>query len=422
MAKNSRLLVSATAALWMAALPLAGCHDFLGIDIVVGGQPDGGPDPGQDGGADAGSDAPPATLLCSGDVAQKDAWACVTRTVCEVARKCISKGITDDDCQRADIEVFDGVRLVPGNTLLQNAIVAGTLKYQSAGLVECLAHLASVPCADLSGHNPFDECKVFTGLVPDGGTCFIDLECKDIGAECVKSKCGPDTCCAGFCQAPAPVGGDCYQTSGICEPGSYCINGICSAGKGGDSCFSSNDCDEPFWCNDGRCAPDLPTGSDCLDNAACARPESCVGLDFPESWSGRCARSQVDGDPCDGECDSRFTHYCDFSDPSGGGPVCKRRSKLGELCNPEADSCELGLRCNAAGMCESLGDLGAVCNESSECRAVFGERFCSNEVNPTRAGVCSAGDAAGSPCLDSRHCASGVCTNGRCVDFSGCYP
>jgi len=156
---------------------------------------------------------------------------------------------------------------------------AGTLAYDGGAAAACVLALedmaAGCPNFTLYFHR-FKELHlefcldVFTGFVPDGGTCRIDQECAE--GYCLIPEDGDE----GACRNYSGTGEFCSENPS-CGPEAACVSGRCARlGLEGDPCdatsdLSANDCAPRLWCDGGACAPLLVTGREC------AGPVSCEG-------------------------------------------------------------------------------------------------------------------------------------------------
>lgn len=415
--------VAIAAFLGAAWLSLSGCQDLLGVDVVVpesddqGGTPDAGVEPGADAGvaADAGVVDP-----CSGDIAQEDAWNCLIETACDVVTGCTGEALSREECERAELELY-GIDMQAGQAVTDDAIARGAMTYDGTGVSACLDQLRQFQCFEFeSESDPFDDCLGLIGQVPAGGTCFFDRECAPLGSRCEQFSECEEACCVGTCLAPAGLGESCEEEF-LCELGAHCVEGTCQDGEEGARCDSSRDCDEAFWCDDGTCSPDEASGAKfCIEDAACPRPENCIGLRLPKAFAGICGESIKEGDRCDGVCASNINLFCERDSIDELG-TCKPRGLIGESCDLDLpDSCAVKLRCGGKGTCEPIARLGDECFGGENCGARFGEVFCSADITFDKLGVCMVRQANGAECSSSRHCESGVCEKGRCSAFPGC--
>src|SRR3954453_11596345 len=88
------------------------------------------------------------------------------------------------------------------------AIDKGTVKFDEDAAQDCVDEAKGGSCKFEGVHSADDPCgKVFTGTIPTGGACEIDLECAN-NASCTQTdqNCDRDTaCCPGTCGAAPKV-------------------------------------------------------------------------------------------------------------------------------------------------------------------------------------------------------------------------
>lgn len=369
---------------------------------------------------DGGVDAPPVDP-CLGDVALDDAWSCLVTEACTLLARCLGNSMTVEECEAANLTLYD-MPVGYAEALTRNALEQGTLAYDSTAAGQCMESLRALSCEGLfRDGDPVATCGMFVGTVPDGGSCFLDLECGAAGGSCIQALCDEGVCCAGTCQYPAPLGGTCADRP--CAPGSYCVNGVCANGAVGTQCNGDYQCQSSAWCDTAlaTCQADRGEGEVCTSDTQCASPFRCVGRRLDGATSGTCLRNSGSGDPCDGFCGSYYTHWCDQAEPSVLG-VCRERSGAGESCNPERSSCEVTLYCDPAlQVCMDSGQAGDPCPEPAGCDT-FAGLFCTTELDGRPEGVCELRRPNGAACSSDYHCQGNYCKDGLCTAVDGCYP
>lgn len=400
---------------------------FFGCGDVVNPSADGGSDGGNNGGGDGGTiadaDTTPDAFVdpCRGDVAYEDFWSCAMDVVCDVFVGCLGSG-GDENCDMAQNQVFlfDNFPLIVTQELFDEAIAAGTMTYDGAAAGACMAQIAGEQCWELlSGQQPFFGCGIFVGNVADGGSCFANEECAGEGSRCSEALGGgsQDVCNVGQCQTSVPVGGNCSLSP--CQPDAYCRNNICQAGEAGDLCDGDYQCDLDHHCDpNGQCAADFPGGNVCQDDTECGLPQSCLGDDLDQSTMGNCGDSYQVGDSCDQSgCASFGTLFCDQPNPNALG-TCRAMPTLGESC-AVSGSCGFFLDCDTdTQVCVERLGIGEACT-GNDCAFFL---FCNNEITNQPNGLCEGPRGVGSQCDSDDHCQSGLCNNGLCADYPGCFP
>jgi hypothetical protein len=385
----------------------AGCGEVL-VDT------DGGVD--GDGGAE--TDAlPPGP--CEGDSIEfDDLFDCVRSMACDFFGSCFFAAPIKY-CEYLDVEIFEDLPAVFAREVLADAVAAGRVTYDGAAAASCLADLRDMSCTDfmllmLEDADPFVACGIVTGTIADGNDCNLNSECVTEYARCEREARDAPVCEAGICEAPLPVGGNCSE-GGRCVPGAICYEGACRSGLAGSPCSRPEHCRHDYFCNNGTCAADFSTNASCTDDSQCTYPDSCIGLELPESTSGNCGRSDRENDPCDGRYRCGPGLWCDQGTDTASLGTCKPLPVAGEGCTP-TEKCRADARCDANGQCVEKGDPNATCRDSSEgCH--FG-LYCSNELNQDASGICLAPAPTNNACSYGGHCQSGFCEELVCVEHS----
>jgi hypothetical protein len=403
----------------LCSLAAVGCGD------VVNPNADGGSDGGGGGGGDGGSVAdantgPDAFVdPCLGTVDYDDFWSCAMDIVCDVFVGCLGDGA--DNCAMAQNQVFlfGNEPLIVTEQLFTEAIAAGTMTYDGAAAGACMEAIANEPCWELFGQDgPFDNCGIFVGNVANTGNCFNEEECAGDGSQCIQGQCGggQDVCCVGQCRTSIPIGGNCGNAQ--CVPDAYCFNNVCQAGEVGDQCGGEQHCDDDHHCApNSQCAADLSSGSVCAGDEECDLPQTCLGDDLPNSTMGNCGDNYQAGDSCDGGCLAFGTLWCDQPNPNSLG-TCRAIPGLGESC-VDSGSCGFFLDCDPnSQMCVERAGDGVACT-GNDCEFFL---FCDNQITNQPNGVCDSPRTSGAQCDSDDHCQSGICNNGLCSDYPGCFP
>jgi len=222
-----------------------------------------------------------------------------------------------------------------------DAIQDGSVQYDADKAGTCLDSIGGASCT-FEGFHPDgdDPCNgVFTGTVPAGGACVVDIQCADHGdCEQTDPSCDPDVaCCASTCvagtQQESQVGGPCADDIHVCAADLYCKPG-------------ANTCAQQVTQED---AP-------CDDLFACANPMYCD----VQAQTPSCVRAPATGEACDPtdliECaDTR--DYCDAT------MKCVKRLAPGAACISGSDC--VGYADCIGGQCTAELDAGAACDETA---------------------------------------------------------
>ena len=244
---------------------------------------------------------------------------------------------------------------------IEAAVKDGTVKYDSGAASKCADSFGDTSCK-FPGFNQDDPCDdVFTGTVPTGGACVIDLQCANFGECVITGTCDPEImCCTGTCMGSATesaIGGPCADDLHFCAANSYCKEG---SGTGPGTCTAL------VAMEGGAC--------DALD--ACANPMYC-NLNF-QTGTGTCKT------------------------PAGSGQTCSRMDLL-----PCADSREY---CDMTTLkCVKDAAVGAACGGTTGVQCV-GYASCINAVCVADIGPGGACQAdTGADCAGDLECISGTC-------------
>lgn len=143
-------------------------------------------------------------------------------------------------------------------------------------------------CASLYCDTEGYDCGTCTAQPSPGGTCVINLDCRE------GEFCGTD----GVCYEPLPLGADCSASPTHCNDPLSCHNGTCvrSPFEAGDTCNSAEGlfCDWTYGvtCNGTQCVaiPSTTAGGSCPQGTVCLDSASCV--------SGVCQAAGESGEQC----------------------------------------------------------------------------------------------------------------------------
>lgn len=280
---------------------------------------------------------------------------------------------------------------------LMRAVAEGTVAYDASAARECASSIGSGCSATVSGTELGDSAScdvVFTGTVPEGGSCWIHEECvAGFGCEFSGGTC-PGTCTAdgGFsCGADGmcPAEQECFRS----ETGTQrCVTEILEPDAAeGEPCglvaeteteIRRRACRPELWCTGdsytmGTCRAPIAGGQPCSSGDVCADGHLCV--------VGVCMEvtvARTEGAPC-GES---MVTVCD--------PFARLECVDG-TCVETTDGAS-GSPCRTGDFGEVTCDVGLVCHGDTD--------------------TCGAPREAGEPCTLDRQCASGSCdgSTGTC--------
>lgn len=280
---------------------------------------------------------------------------------CDALVRCngIQDSKTCDAAFNLDSADFDTIR---------TGIKNGTIKYDGDKAAECLDQLGGAGCT-FDGFHETNACDgVFTGTVPAGGTCSIDLQCANQGDCQLAGNCDPDTqCCTGTCVAgtiESAIGGPCDDeihecaVNAYCKPGTGQGPGTCAALVSGEgtACDALQACANPLYCNI-NFQTDMGTcKKPAASNAACSRMDliPCAdSRDYCDQTSLTCVRRVAVGGTC-----SNTLPCVGFSSCISG--TCVADIPLGGACTADGGAdCAGNLDC-ISGTCQ-VPPTGMVC-------------------------------------------------------------
>jgi hypothetical protein len=231
------------------------------------------------------------------------------------------------------------------------SVVFGDLGYDSNAAQACITAFQGSACETVYGYGlpkaVKDACdKVFTNKHPNGGTCFVGLECAS--GKCKPAASCADACCLGTCD---DLGND------------IPLDGMC--GTGDKSCTTGTYCDKTT----GKCTKLKDANESCGQENACLPGLACdvggAGVCFQAAKSGSKCNPALKVDPC---------------------------ASTNEYCSPDTSNCvaapQPGQPCTAAGGCARDGYcVGGTCKllpiEGEDCGALpcLGSLKCSAQMN-----------------------------------------
>ncbi len=225
---------------------------------------------------------------------------------CDRAVAC--EGVVDRATCEGSIDQSNGFGAI------EAGVKDGTIKYDSGKAGDCADSRGGTSCTFPGFHSDNPCADVFTGTVPTGGSCVIDLQCANFG-ECVATSpsCDPEImCCVGTCMgsvAESPIGGPCANDLNFCVENSYCKQGTgtgpgtCTAlvAAEGAACDEIDACVNPFYCNlnfqtnTGTCKKPAASGAACsrMDLLPCADSR-----DYCDATTLTCVKDVAVGGTC----------------------------------------------------------------------------------------------------------------------------
>ena len=336
---------------WLAGSILAtlvgggGCGDGAGAcpstaDAAAGTQPDGhgdgsggGRGPGQGGGGSSGPGGTAGRGATGGEggnaqIPLEELSSRSEGAICAYAVRC---GIFPDveTCQGtiyARLQVFADVG-------------SGKVLYDGQAAAACVDWYAQRGCAVSDLETPSPACAlVFTGTLPEGSACLANNQC--LSDSCNRAACGPDACCAGTCQLPVVVGGDCSRDGQICARGAFCKSDATGTHA--------------------SCAPRVPSGQVCDSSDVCVAGQFC-NID-PLAGTGVCAAAPREGEACPTAFCGSITDTCDLNTS-----LCAAKRPIGAPCLTDR-SCVNYARCAPeTSTCVARVRGGGACTTSADC-------------------------------------------------------
>lgn len=278
----------------------------------------------------------------------------------------------------------------------------------------CVANKCAVAtrCTKTSECGMDEACK--TGVctnTPAGGACAATADCP-VGQLCQSGKCEVVACDAekhGFATSKCPTGAGCRKarcidlTGASCTTWSDCGNdytcssGTCKAISGSRDCTTSYGCtgySYGYACVNGHCQ-NVGGSSTCQADIECGFGSYCSRVNKTGRTgycSGMCSST---GYP---SCSAGYSNSCSTIRCTAYGSSAKGCcSRIHSSCTSDYD-CK-GLKCSAAGRCESA----VTCSSTSSCP--FAEKC--------ETGTCRF--TAGRACTSDTNCGNGqVCMSGKC--------
>jgi hypothetical protein len=296
-------------------------------------------------------------------------------------------------------------------TDIQNAVSAGTVKYDGAKARSCADAISAGACTTLDNNAPNVCQEALAGTVDTGGDCTIDQECKGLAR--------------------------CDTSSGTCP-------GKCAAlASAGVACGSDDDCVKGTVCSPAtsHCAAPAADGEPCKGTTAgnCGAGLICVGNDDAKKTPGKCMTASAvlvakDGESCDLTAGPWCVagSSCVVQSIAQGVPVsqCQPMAAPGGTCGigipgqcPAGQYCPLQLADLAAKMftasCTDLPKAGEACAPAIALNRCAANLVCDDLTTPLKP-VCTEPHALGQTCSGDSLCVSQHCVGGACVPASPC--
>jgi hypothetical protein len=276
--------------------------------------------------------------------------------------------LDQDNAAYCDYEVRCGYEPDVATCLAENGVVYWTMQFEAdiaAGLVTydgttaqaCIDFESSLTCTNALGPST-TACRIFSGTVAQGGTCYVGLDCMGSMQCNYPTSCTADMCCTGTCQ-PGPMilaqGADCSAANTECGNGLYCSSAIFGART---------------------CKPIAADGQPCYQFSSCLDPDVCMGMFDPMATMGTCRVPPATGEICNPNEAVACADTHDYCDPTSGH--CAPMVALGQSC-AGGKTCATYATCDATtSMCTSYGEAGASCMQDYDCRDVL---FCDSTMH-----------------------------------------
>lgn len=287
-------------------------------------------------------------------------------------------------------------------TVIQEAVTAGTAKYDGTKLQACVDKIASLGC-DAIYQRDIDVCvATLHGTLATGSMCTMDFECAS------GNFCKSNQACPGTCTARQAAGATCDKDD-QCASGLSCKLHKCEAPGGvGAVCGGAND-------------PECRTGL------------TCVGKDAQTKTPGLCKENAEVfagnvGDVCDIQA-AKFCKagsVCSILSASVTGLVSKCTAPVasGAACKASLPSqCPLDEYCKLQGKL-ALGMVDGTCTKKPANGEPCGEDLfgtvCAPYTTCDKMNKCVTVERAGGACSDANSCYSDTCTGGKCVAGGKC--
>ena len=220
-------------------------------------------------------------------------------------------------------------------------VKAGTVSYDGDAASQCLAYLTDNVCT-FGGFHGGQVCNsIFDGTLANGAACVEDEACKGYKTQTAQ----------------------CVRTDNMCDPGTTCCPGVCTAIQRaalGASCATLN-CANDLYCSgvDQTCKALVPTlGAAYEGYDGCEDPMYCKITSGAST--GVCADAAASGGACDTTGDTLCADARQYCDPTT--LVCTNDALVGAACS-DTVPCVAEANCNTAtGKCEAVPTVGQACS------------------------------------------------------------
>jgi len=270
---------------------------------------------------------------------------------------------------------------------LDDAVRAGTMKFDGSKLAACLTKIEALGCAALDNVYVAACESALGGTVAYGGSCAFDGECKG------DAYCQSTGTCPGKCAQREMAGAACRDDA-ACQAGDKCFEGKCTQRIAAGAACTQND----VGCSSGFvCGPDVGSGRTCVamdtlfvrtagddcsllgaelceQDSYCAvtalslqgATMSCVGQ---ASHGGACNFSYPDMCPSDQYCSGTDTEASTPVIEGNCGPLptqgepCTGLAQPGRLCAEDHVCVKVG----EGNKCHKLQQNGRACAVDADC-------------------------------------------------------
>jgi len=242
------------------------------------------------------------------------------------------------DCQRAICDGAGNTTKAPDDADVGDDANACTIDGCSGGMATALPATMGTPCTGAGvkvcgGQTKAGVCVECVANVDCSGGKVCDV--KNDAFACVDPTCvdlskngkETDIDCGGADCDPCANGS-------TCAAGTDCTTGFCDATFHCAACATDANCPTASFCDpNGKCAADLPDGSDCETDGMCT--------------NGHCADGYCCDSACTGTCQS-----CSSADTGGSNGTCSDVTAG----NDPSLECAGAFSCDGAGACQSCSD------------------------------------------------------------------
>lgn len=286
---------------------------------------------------------------------------------------------------------------------LEDAVAAGTMKFDESKLDTCLNKIEALGCAALDNVYIAACESALGGTVAEGGNCAFDGECKG------DAYCRYAGTCPGTCTTRELAGAVCRDDA-ECQPGDKCFGGKCTERLAAGEACSKDD----VGCRSGYVCPDSGSVRTCvaidsLSNNATGEACNIVKTSLCEQGS-YCAVTAVGLEGATQSCveQAQSGAACNFSYPDmcPSDQYCAGTAITATPTPVIEGSCRLLPMQNEP--CTGLAQLGRLCAVNHVC------------VTTAEGAVCHKLQENGKACTVPADCYSENCVGGVCVPKADC--